>query len=460
MRSELGAAVAAAVKTATGEIADLPPAAAVMESNVLTASHYCDPSHADAVLVAEQALRLAALFHDLGHLPLSHDFEFGLEKYWFGLEDQEKQESPLRTMMEQRPGQAAIHERIGHQLALLLLKELFSGLEVKSLSDAARIVFELARQILESLETPDPNQPRAALEFLNSVTAGELDVDRCDYILRDARNHGFEFASYDLARLLDNLVVGRRGASFVLAVRPHGLSALESFVVSRYRSHQYGVRHHKVAQIGAALRYSIAQVLASGIDGSIADFRNDLGAIANPGELTPEERSELLERFASYDDVWWLALTRRYEQGASDEWVSLVCWRSPGPWSLWKRVGDFPVPLKEWNQLVAKLKDLDTARRWAHVVEELESQGVLVMAHDFAPWKADPKQSDDSLLGVASEDGSLTPVTRLSPVVRALGDAWMSDIQVQAFATSDSGVSAADVIQKLGQALRGDEEAT
>lgn len=35
-----------------------------------------------AITLAEQSLRLAAFFHDLGHLPFSHDFEYGLTTYW------------------------------------------------------------------------------------------------------------------------------------------------------------------------------------------------------------------------------------------------------------------------------------------------------------------------------------------------------------------------------------------
>lgn len=63
---------------------------------------------------------------------------------------------------------------------------------------------------LEVALTPDNSiGPTTVWWLLHSLMAGELDVDRCDYLLRDARAYGFEFVSYDLDRLVDNLVVLR-----------------------------------------------------------------------------------------------------------------------------------------------------------------------------------------------------------------------------------------------------------
>ena len=109
-------------------------------------------------------------------------------------------------------------------------------------------LFNLAFTILTSVPTPDPTTEQAAIQWLHSLMSGDLDVDRCDYLLRDGRNYGFEFATYNLPRLLDNLVVASRDQSFVLAVRPQGISSLESFLLARFRSYQYRARQHKVAQ--------------------------------------------------------------------------------------------------------------------------------------------------------------------------------------------------------------------
>jgi len=305
-------------------------------------------------------------------------------------------------------------------------------------------------RILESSEAPDPTSEEAALQFLHSLIAGELDVDRCDYILRDARNHSFEFAAYDLARLLDNLVVAQRDKNLVLALRPHGLSAAESFVVARYRSYQYGVRHHKVAQVGAALRYSISRILTSDFDASIPEFKRDLGLIAKGDTLDNTLIADLLGRFSEYDDVWWFSLMRRYAKTVNDEWLNLVCWRSHGPRSLWKRVGDFPEDLRTWNARLPDPDDLDAERRWTAAEGTLRDEGVLIMRHTrFTPWKAVPGNPLQSALSVVQGNDSFVPLTTLSPVVASLREAWMSDIQVQAFATSESGMSPAGVIERL-----------
>ena len=66
------------------------------------------------------------------------------------------------------------------------------------------------------------------LAWLKSLVSGQLDVDHCDYILRDGRNYGFDFAAYNLPHLLGHLVAAKRSGTFVLSVRSQGMSSLES----------------------------------------------------------------------------------------------------------------------------------------------------------------------------------------------------------------------------------------
>lgn len=419
----------------------------------------CDDRRADA-LVIEQGLRLAALFHDLGHLPFSHDFELALERLL-------KPEQPEEFKALATQGvQLELHERIGSSLAHHLQRELFGKISKAHGGRAVEVAFAVAEKILKA---PAPSakgaKPESAVDglyqWLHSIIAGELDVDRCDYVLRDTRHYGFEFASYDLKRIVDNLIVieGGEAHSLRLAVLPQGQSAAESFLLARFRMYQWGIRHHKVVQMAAALRKVIRDLLrpalASSSETELHQFLLDVHQIidATADTAFAEKHPEILKRFAGYDDIWWTTKMREAAAETPDDpWIELACYRRPGPVSLWKRAIEFPLDLEEWNRKLPSKADDEASRAWEQAQTALEHDGVLVVRHSFRPWEPlDPTDADsESALGVWDrQQAELIPLTKVSSIVKGLEQAWLADLQVHAFATTAGQIEADEVIERL-----------
>jgi HD superfamily phosphohydrolase len=292
----------------------------------------------------------------------------------------------------------------------------------------------------------------------------ELDVDRCDYILRDTRHYGFEFASFDLDRLVDNVVACRSEKvpdALFNSMLPQGQSALESFVIARYRMYQWGIFHHKVQQAAAALQKATRDMLGSALgdeENSLNEFLEDLEAIAaaENADRFLDEHAPVLERFAGYDDVWWMTLLRRRAVVRPDDpWLQLVCRRTRGPHSLWKRRLDFPKHAKiaEFNRELPGASDVAQAA-WQTAVDQLEERGVLVLRHRFQPWRKKSESDAGSALTVRQRDGKTIPLSELSQLVGGLHDSWMNEVQVQAFSERKGQISAEQVVERLSTAMR------
>ena len=174
----------------------------------------------------------AALLHDLGHGPLSHLFEEAMP-------DSEKHESwTTRIVLDPSSEVHAVLAR-----------------------DDSSLPGRVAELVMGRHELP----------YLGNSVSGIFDVDRCDYLLRDAHATGVTYGDYDLSWLLRSLrfepvaatTDGKPPLPPKLAIDGlKGVTAIESFLLARLFMFQQ-VYFHKTTRsaefmIGCILRRALA----------------------------------------------------------------------------------------------------------------------------------------------------------------------------------------------------------
>ena len=144
-----------------------------------------------------QVLRLAALLHDIGHLPFSH------------------------------AGEGILPSGKKH--------EHFSVAIARSLTDVVDgLFFDGATEKAIHLITPDGMESPTELSFLRGLVSGQIDADRCDYLLRDSLYCGVSYGRFDVERLIESLCMVSTDEGMSLGITKGGLHAVEALVFARY----------------------------------------------------------------------------------------------------------------------------------------------------------------------------------------------------------------------------------
>lgn len=165
------------------------------------------------------ALKFCALVHDVGHGPFSHALEWTILNI--------KHEDITKMIIDR-----IFRNVIGNEIADISIKILNNEFEKK---------------------------------FVNELISSQLDMDRLDYIRRDAFYCGVHYGIIDIWRILQTLTITN---DYKLAIEEKGKHAVEGYLVARYLMY-WSVYFHKTNLSLQAMLSSIFNRLRDLIENNI-----------------------------------------------------------------------------------------------------------------------------------------------------------------------------------------------
>ena len=184
-------------------------------------------------------VRLAAMCHDLGHAPFSHCTEFAMP----GVES-------LGLHSVQGPRRAT-HE--DYTIAILVNTDL-ADLIAREYSFTAEHVAAL---VDHRREVPDDFFYDNGLNhrrLLSQLISSELDVDRLDYLVRDAIHTGTAYGRVDVDWLIGSLSHHVADGQLTLAIHERAIYAFDHFLLGRHHMFLQVYFHHKSVVLEEHLR--------------------------------------------------------------------------------------------------------------------------------------------------------------------------------------------------------------
>jgi HD superfamily phosphohydrolase len=200
----------------------------------------------------------AALLHDVGHGPFSHVFEL-VSGQWH--------ESYTRAIIHN--DQTEVHRRL----------RAFDR--------------DMPERLASFFDEEGEERSASIPPYLAQVVSGQLDADRCDYLLRDSHATGTNYGLFDLPWLLAQLRPDPSGRRFYLTRK--GLSAAETYLFARYHMYRtvYFHKTSRAAEVMLKLLFRrFKEVLGTGR--VIRDV--------NPGLVEAFTGQTSLTRYLEFDD--------------------------------------------------------------------------------------------------------------------------------------------------------------
>lgn len=273
--------------------------------------------------------KLACLLHDVGHAPFSHT---GENFYCFPNETSEDLDNFLiqtvdsvyfSTAVEQyRIESAAPHEKMSVIVALKSYSSFFHD-------DNERDFFARCITGYKYKDNSEENEIKNCfIELLNSSV---IDVDKLDYLIRDAYVTGYNTINIDYDRLLKAITIVDNNNKFELAYKKSAISVLENVIYAHDLEKKW-IQNHPVVMYEM---YIIKQI----INNLCEKTKYENNTLFSYDSLTPDGntlRDDLFIRLLSDDDILFL-MKNKFSDDLSEEYLQRRNRRHP----IWKSYAEY-----------------------------------------------------------------------------------------------------------------------
>lgn len=319
-----------------------------------------------------ELFKLACLLHDVGHAPFSHTGEdFYLEEDHDYTQLHHKlievigNEDFSADIPENSSLAAAAHEIMSAIIGISEFEQFFDETGKKEFFARCITGYQY------SDETPENNIKNCFISMLNSKV---IDVDKLDYLIRDAYITGFDTVNIDFERLLSSLTISENGAKYRTAYYKNAISVIEN-VVYAHDAERKWIQTHPVVLYEIYILQHIMGYLSEKMD----DGESKLFSLESLSKKGQRFRNGLSVSLLCDDDIIYL-MKNTFRNELCEEFFERRIRRHP----VWKSEAELDSETRK-VQLADKkmiLKVVHSLEKYADE-KEIDCNFIILMASQF-----------------------------------------------------------------------------
>ncbi|WP_428028579.1 HD domain-containing protein [Arcobacter sp.] len=267
----------------------------------------------DTYIITLQALRLAGLLHDVGHLPFSHQVENALKRVYQNISTSEnilEKEKEFKILYEiiTSTGKQVLHEAIGENfIDILFNQELIKNNESQTDVDYLKLIHKLCMFIIK-----EKIYNKFDFKVLHSIISGTVDADRLDYINRDMVASGYIGGPNDHIRITKHTVLVRDKKSFKISFFDMGLIDIEHLLEMRFNLYKKVIYNHGIAKTDALLENVVLYLSNKYFKNGMFYEKNSSNCIAMLWNfLNERNEARRLDIVSMLDENWLISLFKK-----------------------------------------------------------------------------------------------------------------------------------------------------